>query len=92
MNITMAIKILEAFILVAAAFCLFVMVFMIRDMSSIIDELLDRIDKANKAERAEKERKEQMKEEFTKSFIKMMAEKSRIHVEDGEPLDFPNGK
>ena len=92
MNITMAIKILEAIILVAVTFCMFVMVFMIRDMSSIIDELLARIDKANKAEREEKERKEQMKEEFTKSFIKMMSEKSRIHVEDGEPLDFPNGK
>ena len=92
----LAIKILESMIVVGLAFCLFVVVFLAKDLSRITENMIDEVEdlKKKQVQKSDNEAQLEVRKEFARNLAKELAKRSadRIHVEDGEPLDFPNEK
>lgn len=104
MDITLAIKVLEALILIVGAFCAFVLVFMIKDVSKICEDLYRKVDAFDSCSNAivreleklnhnpEKDARNELIDMLTRKVLNTVMERNRIHVEDDKPLDFPNSE
>lgn len=104
MDISLAIKVLEALILIVGAFCAFVLVFMIKDVSKICEDLYRKVDAFDSCSNAivreleklnhnpEKDARNELRDVIMRKILNDMLERNRIHVEDDKPLDFPNSE